>query len=231
MIPIKTNREIKIMAEAGQRLAEIMEQLKKSVQPGIKTNELDRLAESLILKSKAKPAFKGYKKFPATLCTSVNEVIVHGVPSNYILKEGDIISLDLGLKYKGFFVDMAITVPVGKADPEVLRLIRVAKKALKRGIKKIRPGIRLGAVGNTIERYVKSQGFNVVRDLCGHGIGKDLHEEPQVLNYGKRREGPILKEGMVLCLEPMIVMGDWKIKKSKDGFGYKSADISLSADF
>jgi len=231
MIQIKTKKEIQIMREGGQKLAEVMEELKKAVQPGVKTKELDRLAESLILKSGSQLAFKGYKGFPAALCTSVNEVIVHGIPSDYQLKEGDIISLDLGLKYRGFFADMAITVPVGQVKPELQRLIRVTKKALKRGIKKIRPGTKLGAVGNAIQRYVESQGFNVVRDLCGHGIGRRLHEEPQVLNYGKRHQGPVLEQGMVVCLEPMVTMGDWRIKKARDGFGYQTVDGSFSAHF
>ena len=255
MIPIKTEREIEIMREGGKILAKIMEKLKKEVRPGIATEKLDRLAESLILKCGGKPSFKGYQNFPATLCTSINEEIVHSLPSNRVLKEGEIISLDLGIFFplkkflknrpidrsmvlkfypelkNGFHVDMAITIPVGKVEPEVLRLIRVCKKALKRGIKKIRPGNTVGDIGNTIQRYVESQGFNVIRDLCGHGIGKNLHEEPQVLNYGKRHSGPKLREGMVLCLEPMISMGDYKIKKSKDGFGFKTTDGSLTVHF
>lgn len=231
MIPIKSQRDIEVMAEGGRILSQIMKELKKEARAGRKTKDLDRLAESLILKHKARPAFKHYKGFPAVLCVSVNEAIVHGLPSDYQLKEGDLLSLDLGIFYKGFYTDMAITIPIGKVNPEINRLIRTAKKALKRGIKKIRPGIKLGAVGNAIERYVRSQGFNVIRDLCGHGIGRALHEEPQVLNYGKRNQGPVLKEGMVFCLEPMITMGDWRIKKSKDGFGYETTDRSLSAHF
>lgn len=219
------------MKEGGKILAEIIEQLKEKVRPGITTKELNRLASSLILKYGGKCSFKGEEEFPACLCTSINEEIVHGVPSNRILKEGDIISLDLGLFYKGFHTDMAITVSVGKVDPEIQRLIRVTKKALKRGIKKARPGNTIGDISNTIQRYVESQGFNVIRDLCGHGIGKDLHEDPQVLNYGKRHSGSQLKEGMVLCLEPMVSMGDYKIKKSKDGFGFETQDGSISAHF
>ena len=231
MIKIKSPEEIKIMAEGGKILASIMKELEKKVRPGITTKELDRFAESLILKSGGKCSFKGYQDFPACLCTSINEEIVHAVPSNRVLKEGDIISLDLGILYKGFHTDMAITIPVGKIDPEVQRLMRVTKKALKRGIKKVRPGNTFGDIGNTIQRYVESQGFNVVRDLCGHGIGRELHEEPQVLNYGKRRSGPEIKEGMVFCLEPMVTAGDWKIKKTKDGRGYETEDGSLSAHF
>ncbi|MDP1538628.1 MAG: type I methionyl aminopeptidase [bacterium] len=231
MITIKTPEEIKIMAEGGKILAKIMKELEKQVRPGITTKTLDRLAESLILKSGGKCSFKGYEDFPACLCTSINEEIVHAAPSSRVITEGDIISLDLGLYYKGYHTDMAITLPVGKATPEVFRLIRATKKALKRGIKKIRPGNTIGDISNTIQRYVESQGFNVVRELCGHGIGKKIHEEPQILNYGKRHTGPEIKEGMVSCLEPMITTGDWKIKKSKDGHGFKTIDNSLSCHF
>jgi len=231
MIIIKSPEQIEIMAEGGKILAKIMKELEKQVRPGITTKTLDRLAESLILKSGGKCSFKGYEDFPACLCTSINEEIVHAVPSSRVIIEGDIISLDLGLYYKGYHTDMAVTLPVGKVAPEVLRLIRVTKKALKRGIKKIRPGNTIGDIGNAIQRYVEPQGFNIVRELCGHGIGKKIHEEPQILNYGKRHTGPEIKEGMVLCLEPMITTGDWKIKKSKDGHGFKTIDNSLSCHF
>jgi len=247
MILIKTPEEIKIMAEGGKILAKIMKELEKKVRPGIKTLELDRLAESLIscppkpwaADDKIKCSFKGYKStdgetvrpYPFCLCTSINEEIVHGVPSNRVLKEGDIISLDLGIFYNGFHTDMAITVPVGKISPEAQRLIRVTKKALKRGIKKSSIGNTFGDIGNTIQRYVESQGFNVVRELCGHGIGRELHEDPKILNYGKRRTGEEIKEGMVFCIEPMVTVGDWHIKRSKNGYGYETTDGSLSAHF
>lgn len=239
MIPIKSPTEIEIMAEGGKILAKIMKELEKKVQPGITTKELDRLAKGLILKFGGKCSFEGYKNsdgysvipYPACLCTSINEEIVHAIPSDRILKEGDIISLDLGIFYKNYHTDMAITLPVEKVNPEVQRLIRVTKKALKRGIKKVRPGNTFGDIGNTIQRYVESQGFNVIRDLCGHGIGKELHEDPQILNYGKRRTGEKIKEGMTFCLEPMVTIGDWRIKRKKDGFGYETQDGSLCAHF
>lgn len=237
MITIKSKEEIKIMKEGGRILAEIMDEIKKKVQVGITTKELDRAAESLIFKSGGTPAFKGYENFPSTLCASVNQVIVHGVPSDYKLKQGDILSLDLGIKYKGFFTDMAVTLPVKNyrnqtsVNFEAMRLIRVTKKALKFAIKKSKPGNTFGDIGNTIQRYVESQGFNVVRELCGHGIGKELHEEPQVLNYGKRHKGEVLKEGMTFCIEPMVTVGDWHIKKSSDGFGWETRDGSLSCHF
>ena len=231
MITIKTPEEIAIMTEGGKILAKIIKELEKKVKPGITTKELDRVAEILVLKYGGKCSFKGYENYPACLCTSVNEEIVHAVPSERKLKEGDILSLDLGILWKGFHTDMAITIPVGKVSPEVLRLIRATKKALKRGIKKVRPGNTFGDIGNTIQRYVESQGFNVVRELCGHGIGKQIHEDPKIPNYGKRRTEPEIKEGMVFCLEPMVTAGDWKLKKTKDGFGYETVDGSLSCHF
>ena len=218
------------MREGGEILARIMKQLEGKVEPGVKTFQLDRLAESLILKY-GQCSFKGYNNFPTCLCTSVNEEIVHSAPSNRKLKEGDIISLDLGLFYKGFHSDMAVTLPVGKADPEALRLIKVTKKALKRALKKVKLANTFGDIGNSIQRYVEGQGFSVIRELCGHGIGKELHEDPQILNYSKRRTGPKIKEGMTFCIEPMVSAGDWKIKKTKDKIGYKTADSSLSAHF
>jgi len=172
MIPIKTKEEIEIMAQGGHILAEIMNQLKNEAKIGVATIDLNRLAESLVFKYKCRPSFKNYKGFPETLCTSINEVVVHGVPSDRILKDGDVLSLDLGIFYQGFHSDMAITIPIGKVEPEILRLIKVANKALKRGLRKLKPNIRLGAVGNAIQRYVESQGFNIVKDLCGHGIGR-----------------------------------------------------------
>jgi len=231
MITIKSEEEIKIMREGGKMLAEIMEEVKKKVQPGITTKELDKLAETLIFKSGAESAFKGYDNFPAAMCTSVNQVIVHGIPSDYELRDGDIISLDLGLKHRGFFSDMAITVAVGRVEPEVSRLIEVTKKSLKLAIENIRPGCTFGDIGSIIEEYVESQRFNVVRELCGHGIGKELHEDPQILNYREEGPSPEIKPGMVFCFEPMVTMGDWRIKKSSDGFGWETKDGSLSAHF
>lgn len=222
------------MREGGKILASIVEELKRKVEPGITTKELDRAGEALVFKYGAKPAFKGYEGFPATLCVSVNEVIVHAVPSDYKLKKGDIVSLDLGIQYKDFFTDLAMTFPVGGPSSisfEALRLIRVTKKALKLAIKKARPGNTIGDIGNTVQRYVESQDFGVVRELTGHGIGKQLHEEPKIPNYGKRHQGDKIKEGMVFCLEPMTTIGDWHLKKSKDGFGFETKDGSLSCHF
>lgn len=232
MIHIKKQKDINIMKEGGKILARIMDELSRKVKPGISTNELNRVSEGLVLDYKAEPAFKGYEGFPNALCTSVNaEAIVHAVPTDYILQDGDIVSLDLGIKYRGFYSDMAVTIPVGNVEYETMRLLKTTKKALKIGIKKARAGNTVGDVGNTIQRFVEYQGFGVVRDLCGHGIGRNLHEEPQVPNYGKRHKGQELKEGMVICIEPMVTMGDWRLIKTGDGFGWTTKDGSLSCHF
>lgn len=232
MIILKTKEEIKIMREAGKILAQVMKELEKEVKPGVTTNYLDKTACGLVLKYGGKCSFKGYSGFPNCLCASVNEIIVHGVPSNYKLKEGDVISLDLGVFYKGFHSDMAITLAVGKKiKPEVSRLIETAKEALEIGIKEIKKGKTFGDIGSAIQEYSESRGYGVVRELCGHGIGRELHEEPQIPNYGKRGTEPEILEGMVFCLEPMITTGDWHIKKAKDGYGFSSKDDSLSAHF
>lgn len=231
MILIKTPQEIGIISEGGKILAKIMRELEKSVRPGITTKELDGAAEGLVLSSGAKCSFKEYHGYPACLCTSINEEIVHVIPSERVLKDSDILSLDLGIIWKGYHADMAMTLPVGKVKPEAKKLVEATKKALEIGIKEARPGNYFGDISNAIQKYVESCGFNVVRELCGHGIGKNLHEDPEILNYGKRGTGPELAEGMVFCLEPMITAGDWKIKKSKDGFGFETQDGSLSVHF
>jgi len=231
MITIKTSEEIEIMRQGGKILARIMAELGKRIEPGKRTKDLDKVANDLVLKYGAKPSFLGHQGFPARLCVSVNEELVHCVPSERKLKQGDIVSLDLGIKYKGFHTDMAITLPVGRVSSEAQRLIRTTKKALKRGIKKVRPGNTFGDIGNTIQRYVESQGYNVVQDLCGHGIGRQVHEDPQILNYGKRKTGAKLRTGMVFCIEPMVTIGDWHLKKAKDNYGFQTRDGSLCAHF
>lgn len=245
MITIKTPEEISIMAEGGRILAKTMKELGKNVKPGVATNKLDGLAEGLILKQ-GKCSFKGYHNFPTCLCVSINEEIVHAVPSERILKEGNVVSFDLGLEYKGFHTDMATTLPVGKISQEAKKLIEITKKALELGIKEVKPGNKVGDISKVVQKYVEGQGFNIVRELCGHGIGKNIHEGPEILNFismpGVNKEvaekteyagdgNIILKEGMVLCLEPMVTMGDWRIKKSDDGFGYKTKDGSLACHF
>ncbi|MEK7103775.1 MAG: type I methionyl aminopeptidase [Patescibacteria group bacterium] len=234
MINIKTEKEIEIMREGGKILADIIEKAKKIVVPGVATLEIDRFCEVLILQSGCEGAFKNYEGFPAISCCSVNDMVVHGVPNSQALKQGDLLCFDLGIKYKGYYLDSAFAMLVGKPetkDSEAIRLIKTTQKALKLAIAKAKAGNTFGDIGNVIQRFVEYQGFNVVRDLCGHGIGKDLHEDPKICNYGKRNSGHKIEVGMVFCIEPMVVMGDWKLKKTSDGFGYRTADGSLACHF
>lgn len=231
MISIKSQEDIKIMVEGGRILAGIMRELEKKVVPGITTLELERVAQALLFNSGVKSAFKGYGSFPAVLCASVNQQIVHGAPLGYKLQEGDILSLDLGILHKGFYSDMAVTLPVGKISKEAKKLIEVTRQSLYLGIKKAKAGNTFGDIGNAIQRYVEAEGFNVVRNLCGHGIGRVLHEEPEIPNFGERKSGLTIKEDMVFCIEPMVTAGDWKLKKSADGFGFETQDGSLSCHF
>ncbi len=228
---IKTDQEIELMRQSGRILAEVVKQVQAKVEPGLPTQELDKLAEKLIFNYGAKPGFKNYHGFPNSLCVSLNQQIVHGAPSLRQIQSGDIVSLDLGLVYQGYYSDMAVTLPVGAVSPEAGRLIKVTKKALKRAIKRCKPGKTLGDLGQAIQSYVQGQGFAVVRDLCGHGIGKNLHEDPEVPNFGQRHKGLELKKGMVLAIEPMVVMGRPGIKKGPDGFAYQTIDNSWSAHF
>jgi methionyl aminopeptidase len=232
MITIKSPEEIAIMREGGNILANVLKEIEKMAKPGVATIDLDRAAEALILKHGAKPSFKGYHGFPHSVCISINEEVVHCFPSSRVLKEGDVVCLDLGAFYKGYHTDMAETIAIGKTSYEAKRLILVTRKALKRGIKKTKIGNTTGDIGNTVQRYIESQGFSVIRDLCGHGIGKDIHEDPAIPNFGKRGHGEKLLEGMVICIEPMVIAGkDYHIKKSKDGYGFSSKDNSLTAHF
>jgi methionyl aminopeptidase len=231
MIHIKTQQEIDIMAQGGKILSMALHHIAAMVTPGITTLELDRAAEAFIMQHGAKPAFKGYQKFPYSLCASVNENVVHGFPSATPLKKGDIVGLDLGVLYKGYNTDMAITVPVGEISFEAKRLLKVTEKALRLGIKKVRAGVMTGDLGNTIQRHIEDQGYGVIRNLSGHGIGKQIHEDPYIPNFGKRHTGIELKEGMVICIEPMVSMGGYDVKKSDDGYGFATQDGSLAAHF
>jgi len=236
MVKIKTPEEIETMTESGRILARVMKELEGRVRPGITTKELDELAQELIFKSGGKCSFKGYENFPACLCTSLNEEIVHAIPSQRILREGDILSLDLGVCHKGFHSDMAITVPVGKVSHSTERLIEATKKALKAGIEKVKPGNCIGDISRAIQACAEGQGYTIIHELCGHGIGRRVHEPPQILNsvfLGEPAGDEKIKieEGMVLCLEPMLTTGGWRIKKSKDGSAYETEDGSLSCHF
>jgi methionyl aminopeptidase len=249
MIPIKTKQEIQVMKRGGMILANIIDELEREIKVGVEGSCLEKKAQGLIAKAGGKCSFKGQDGFPSCLCFSINNEIVHGIP-NKTVKDGDILTLDLGIFFplnvfisgsinekeypnlrNGFHTDMAKTFLVGDVDIETQRLVRVTKKSLKRGIKKVRPGVTFGDIGETIERYVTKQGFDVVRELCGHGIGKDLHEKPDVLNFGERHSKEVVKEGMVFCIEPMVCVGDSRIKKGKDGFSYITKDGSLCAHF
>ena len=234
MISIKTEKEIEIMKQGGIILARVMKQLLKQVKPGASGEQLNRAALALFFDYGVEPAFLGHQNFPAALCVSKNKVVVHGLPDNQPLKSGDIVSLDLGLKYQGYYLDMAFSVIVGKksdAPALAVKFLRAGQAALQEAIKMARPGNTFGDLGEATQKIIQGAGFTVVRNLCGHGIGQELHEAPQILNYGLSGEGEILQEGMVICLEPMLTMGGWKIKKSADGFGYETADGSLACHF
>ena len=229
MIVIKTPQEIELMREGGHILAEILDILVSKTQAGIQTKELDTLARELIEAQGARPSFLNYNGFPATLCISINEEIVHGLPSQRKLKDGDLVKLDLGVFYKGFHTDSARSVIVGKGDLKLQKLVAVTAEALAIGIQTAQVGKTLGDVGYAIHEYVKSQKMDVVRDLIGHGIGTEIHEEPEVPNYGKQGQGSVLKVGMVIAIEPMVVTGGHKIANGSDGFAFITADKKMSA--
>jgi len=231
MIIIKSPREIEQLKRANVIVAEVFEKLKGMIVPGITTKELDQVAEEYILQKGARPAFKGYRGFPATLCISINEEVVHGIPGQRRLKEGDIVSLDVGVNFVGYYGDAAITFPVGKVDLEAKRLLEVTEKALNIGIERAKVGNRLFDISYAIQRWVESYGFSVVRDFVGHGIGKDLHEEPQVPNFGSPHQGPRLEKGMVFALEPMVNEGTYEVKVLSDGWTVVTADGKRSAHF
>ena len=231
MIILKSTEEIEKMRRSGQISAQLSQELIEKVKPGVTTKELDRFAFTLIKRHKARPAFLGFQGFPASICTSVNDQIVHGIPGSYRLREGDIISLDFGVIYQGYYSDMAITLPVGNISKDAQRLIAVTKSALTSGISQMVPGNRLYDISSAIQECAESNGFSVVRDLVGHGIGQKMHEEPQIPNFGKRSTGPYLKAGMVFALEPMVNMGGYEIKTLDDHWTVVTADGSLSCHF
>jgi len=219
------------MRKSNVLVAAILEELKKKIRPGVKTIELDRLSEEMALKKGARPAFKGYRGYPYSLCTSVNSEVVHGMPSERELKEGDIVSLDFGILNDGYYGDAAVTVPVGEITPAAKRLLRVTEEALCRGIAEVRAGNRIGDVSAAIQGHAEAAGFSVVRDLVGHGIGKNLHEDPQVPNYGTSGRGIELKPGMVFAIEPMVNEGTYRVDILRDGWTVVTADGKLSAHF
>jgi len=231
MIILKTPDEIAVMAKASRVVAEALAVLKSAVKAGITTDELDRLAESEIRARGAIPAFKGYRNYPKTLCASVNEQVVHGIPSKRVLKEGDIIGLDLGAIVGGFYGDSAVTVPVGRIDEKTATLVRVTEESLTLAIEQATVGNRLSDVSHAVQRHVEAAGFSVVTEFVGHGIGRQLHEEPQVPNYGRPGQGPRLQAGMVLAIEPMVNMGGAAVRVLEDRWTAVTVDGSLSAHF
>ncbi len=229
MINLKTNHEIELMARAGALLGEVAEKLREAVRPGIRTEELDRLADSLIRATGGRPGFLGYQGFPKSICISVNDEAVHGIPGRRRVEAGDLVSLDLGLVLDGFWADMGITVPAGKVSPEAQRLVRVTDEALYAGIEQARPGNRLGDVSSAIQQHVESAGFSVIRQFVGHGIGRQMHEDPQVPNFGAPHTGPELRPGMTLAIEPMVNAGGFEVYIKPDGWTVCTTDGSLSA--
>jgi len=231
MIIYKSREEIEDIKKSNQIVGKILSELRKMIEPGITTKELDRYAEKRALESGSRPAFKGYRGYPASLCTSINEEIVHGIPSSRKLKNGDIISLDFGVEYNGLYGDAAITCPVGDVSAQAKELISVAEEAFYKGFDIIEKGKRLSDISHAIQNHVESFGFSVIRTFVGHGIGYSLHEDPQIPNFGPPGHGPVLKTGMVLSIEPMISMGDWHVEILEDDWTAITRDRSLSAHY
>lgn len=231
MIYLKTDEEIELMRVANRLVGATLAEVAKVIAPGVTTLRLDKIAEEFIRDNGAIPLFKGYNGFPNSLCISVNENVVHGIPGALVLKEGDIVSVDCGAKINGFCGDSAYTFEVGEVTPEVKQLLQTTKEALYEGIKNAVDGKRIGDIGNAIQTYCESRGYSVVRELVGHGIGKEMHEAPEVPNYGKKGYGSLLKSGMCIAIEPMINMGKKNVKFEKDGWTVRTADRKPSAHF
>ncbi len=231
MIILKTTEEIELIAKASHIVAECQKVLLSRLQPGMTTLALDKITEECIRDMGAIPAFKGYRNYPSSLCASVNDEVVHGIPGQRVLREGDIIGLDVGAIVEGFYGDGAVTVPIGEIDPQKGSLIHVTREALRKGIAEAKVGNRLSDISHAIQVYVENHGFSVVRDFVGHGIGRQLHEEPQVPNYGRAGQGPRLKAGMTLAIEPMVNMGKPGVKVLADGWTAVTIDGSWSAHF
>ena len=231
MIIIRSPREIDQIRKANVVVAEVLERLRTLVVPGVTTDELDGISEDIILSKGAVPAFKGYRGYPKTLCISINEEVVHGIPNKRKLKEGDIVSIDVGTNLHGYFGDAAITLPVGEVHPEAKRLLEVTEKALYIGIGMAKVGNRLFDISHAVQVWVESNGFSVVRDFVGHGIGKNLHEDPQIPNFGSPNQGPRLEKGMIFALEPMVNEGTYEVRVLDDGWTVVTADGKPSAHF
>lgn len=231
MIIIKNDKEIEYMRHAGRLVGETLARLEEVIKPGITTGELDKVAENFITKHNAKPSFKGYNGFPASICTSINQEIVHGIPGNKVLQEGDIISIDCGAILNGFQGDAARTIPVGKISKTAEDLIKVTKESFFKGVEKAVVGNRLTDISAAVQTYAESFNFSVVRDFVGHGIGRNMHEDPEVPNFGKPGHGPKLRHGMVLAIEPMVNVGDYDVIVESNGWTVLTSDGSLSAHY
>ncbi|BER92797.1 MAG: methionyl aminopeptidase [Candidatus Atribacteria bacterium] len=231
MSRITSPEDVKKIKRSGQILASVIEKLRTLIAPGIKTRFLDEVAENLIRERGAQPAFKGYRGYPASICVSINDQVVHGIPGERVIEKGDLVSIDIGVVYEGFYTDAAFSVVVGNSNPRALRLVEIARKALFAGISNALPGKRIGDISWSIQKTVEKAGFSVVRDFVGHGVGTALHEEPQIPNFGKRKEGPVIEEGMVLAIEPMVNEKDYKVRVLEDGWTVVTLDGGLSAHF
>ncbi|MBE5034350.1 type I methionyl aminopeptidase [Gallalistipes aquisgranensis] len=231
MIYLKTKEEIELLRENNLLVSATLAEVARAIAPGVTTLELDAVAEKFIRSHGAVPGFLGYGGFPNTLCVSVNEQVVHGIPSDYALKTGDVVSVDCGTFMKGFYGDSAYTFAVGEIDPKVAELLRVTKEALYKGVAQAKAGNRVGDISAAVQEHAESHGFSVVRELVGHGLGRKMHEEPEVANYGARGRGPLLKEGMVICIEPMINMGTKQVVFERDGWTVRTRDRKPSAHF
>lgn len=231
MIYLKTEEEIQLIRHSSLLVSKTLAEVARYIKPGITTIKLDQIAEEFIHDHGAKPGFKGYRGFPATLCVSVNENVVHGIPDKYELREGDIVSIDCGVLKNGYYGDSAYTFAVGNVKPEILALMKATKEALYKGIEQAVAGKRIGDIGNAIQQHVRPLGYGVVRELIGHGVGKNLHESPDVPNYGKKGHGVLLSEGMVIAIEPMINMGKRHIVQEDDGWTIRTLDRKPSAHY
>jgi len=231
MIICKSRDEIGKMREAGRLVAQVLSKMEDLIKPGITTEELNQFAEDLILESGATPAFKGYRGFPKSICVEINECVVHGIPDSRRLKEGDIIGIDVGVQLDGYYGDAAVTYPVGRVSAEARRLIEVTQQALLHGIEYCRVGNRLSDISHAIQSVAEGNGFLVVRNYVGHGIGREMHEDPQILNYGPPHRGPLLKEGMVFAIEPMVNTGTYEVEVLPDNWTVVTRDRRLSAHF
>lgn len=236
MILIKSKKELDFIKESCRIVGETLQLVKGYAKPGVSTLELDKIAEDYIRSNNGIPAFKGYSQagsfdFPGSICSSIDDEVVHGIPSDRILQEGEILSVDVGVEKNGYFGDAALSIAIGNISDEKKKLMDVTEKSLYLGIEQAIPGNRIGAISETIQKYVESNGFSIVRDLCGHGVGKYLHEEPQIPNFGKRNSGAIIKNGMTVAIEPMVNLGTWKVIVAEDGWTILTADSLPSAHF